>query len=1000
MNAKPSDSWRTTLTGTRKSDSRFLETSSTAITDSAKWATSIATIDATPFIVVGSAARFNNLFVAETVPRDESDEDRDVTNNLVVRSAFSAPSPIHSMSASGSRLLTGDNTGCVQIFELDHAELGGKGKGLAHIAEFSMIPSKTRAPISPPQKMVGSLRIQAMEFAPRAVESEDASDRFLATVGKTLYVCNLEEQKVVTSENIGADTLLTASWSPHMDSQLICAGGVDRSVNVVDARLLGSPTAVIWTAADAHQLSVTDIQFNPFVPYLMASVGEDAVVKLWDLRYLRHPVGRIDAHYHTINSIAWSNSHAETLATASSDRSWRAWAFMSGAETLRDTSPEAFVGCPGSEWGRAPYAESKSKIAIGAQMIGESTDYSSPVIRVVSSRRYLDTYYTVSAVGQVCCHTLAGDVFEPIVPHYFDAESTAERTVEELIHTRDLTPAYSDVVNICRTARQDGQLLALNEVAILKLCTPPPPVDPTSWNFPARDMTERTVGSEAVTKLRAEMDEFTYLLPPGFGDVMTSMKLIKPRLRSELGMAISRCEIVTDVLDGKWETVTKEEKLICKGMELDQHFINGSSLRFLVQAVLQHEYIKGLSFGLKLIQIIEDTPQRPFSDTTDLFSLLLFPTVFDDSAHFPPADLGETTLYNRRKGVVAEYVNQLLEIDRENVNNLPRKSSKQQEVTPQAGKTRHVRSASTATTVTASEGRVSTALRPPTEPKSQAMRRLTETSDTITPMLRLEIRLAKAQQNNGDNLYAEVIKIFDSLDEPTEEGGMKQKRPFAEKTISAYAISLYFDALLHHCRFLDYYSTLFDLVALYVNHDIANTLLDHALDCGSLGFDAQINELYLIATSKLAEALDRNNPTREPLEEVLFLAIDKLKEALVLVVQCGGYLSKLGQADKDRVEKIRAGFLTLFSTLRTSLLRALDLIDTVMGAGGVRGAAQSAQSAVRDTVITSTTVSSRRFGQPVVGPTHNPATEFLMEVNGLVDTLGKVGRTDVTALVN
>lgn len=76
---------------------------------------------------------------------------------------------------------------------------------------------------------------------------------------------------------------------------------------------------------DAHKGAVTDVRFNPFVPFWMASCGncasifqcsfissysrgscskgEDAVVKLWDLRYLAHPVGHIDSHYQGIHSV-------------------------------------------------------------------------------------------------------------------------------------------------------------------------------------------------------------------------------------------------------------------------------------------------------------------------------------------------------------------------------------------------------------------------------------------------------------------------------------------------------------------------------------------------------------------------------------------------------------------------------------------------------------------------------------------------------------------------
>ncbi|KAJ3152758.1 hypothetical protein HDU86_005517 [Geranomyces michiganensis] len=987
MNARPSSSWRESVHGNRSG--HLVETSTTTIADSTKWATSIAVVEDTSFLVVGSAAPSNNLFIAETVPEAKADTEFPVTNNLVMRSVFTAPRAIHSMCVSGDRLLTGGDGGGIQIFELDHDELGEKGKGLAHVDPFQLLPPNSKAPISPPQKLAGSLRVQSLDFSPRSVPDASSTD-LLATVGRTLYRCDLEAMKVIGAETVGTDALITASWSPHVGSQLICTGGVDRSIHVIDARLFGGTSASIWKTSEGHQSPVTAVEFNPFVPYWMASAGENAVIKMWDLRYLQHCVGRIDAHYQGIHSIAWSNSHAETLTTASSDRSWRAWAFMSGADTVRTTSQDVFVGCPGSEWGRQRYSEAKAEVAIGAQMIGEYTEYTSPVIKVASSRRHLDTYYTVSAIGQVCCHTLPGEAFEPVIPHFYDSASfPAEHDVEESIHTRNLSPAISDVVTICRTARQEGQLIAPNEAELLKLCTPLPPRDASTWNIPVPSMTERVVNIDAVEKVREELDESTYFLPPGFETVATSMELVKAKLRTDLSMAISRCELVTEVLNGSWEAVTRDEKLICKGMEQDIHFINGATLRFFVQAVLQQDLIKGLTLGLKLTSIIADTPQRPFTDTAEVFGVLLFPTVFEDASTLPPPD---PLRVERRKAALAEHVAQLMAQDKESVVKLAQTAARTKvKEDPTAAKKGHARSLSMTETGAAFGGLVNGS-----DTKAQAIRKLTETSESILPMLRLETRIAKTMSSGKleTEMHADVLRSFDTLDDQDgAEGETKSKRPFAEKTISVYAIRAYLDALLFHRRFLEYYTTCFDLVALYVTHDIANALLDHCVARATEKFDAQINELYGVATAKLAEALDQSNPSPDPLEDVLLVAIDKLKEGLVMIVQCGALLSKLGMADKERADTIRGSFSHLFGVLRTSLLRALDLIDRVLGAGGVRGAAQSAQSALRDTVMMSTTTAAqRRFGQPIISTGPNPSSEFLAEVNALVDALGKVGR--------
>ncbi|KAJ3017626.1 hypothetical protein HKX48_003450 [Thoreauomyces humboldtii] len=1007
MNERPSDSWRQTLNPRGKKGQRttLVDTSIATIQDGAKWATSMAVVEDTPFVVVGSASRSNNLFIIETIPETADDEDSEASQLIKVRSTFTAPNPIHTLSVSGSHLLTGGAGGCVQVFDMDHDELDQKGRGMAHVTEMALVAARARAPISPPQKMAGSLRIQCLEFAPRtlASPSDDASvapqtapaTLFLATIGKTLSLCDFQTLKVTSTTAIGSDALQTATWSPHVDTRMIATGGVDRSINVLDARLLGDPTTIVWKVPDAHGGAVTDVRFNPFVPYWLASTGDDRVVKMWDVRYLSHPVARIGAHYHAVHSLAWSNSHAETITTVSSDRSWRAWSFLSGADTRRDddASGSAFVSCPGSEWGRSSYAEGREMAVIGAQMVGEFSDDVSPLIRVVASKRLLDTYYTLSAVGEVCCHTVAGNAFSPVIPHRFDmTDHPLEHEVEHQIHTRKLPAAYLDVVQICREARQEGKLLAANEKEILELCIPTAPIDATRWTVPLPSMSERTAGQAAVECVRGELDGYTYFLPPKFGRTIEGMRLIKPGPQKDFELAVARCRIVTDVLEGRWDTVVKDEKLIRRGMELDPHFINGNTLRFLIQSILQHDYIKGLSLGLKFVQVIEDTPQRAFSDTADAFGVLLFPTVFDDATWLPPPtpDWDNVPAATRKLAVVAEFAVQALKRDNEEALVVD---------VSDAGspvKKGHARGTSLDTGgKVAATGRNGTS----SDVKAKAMKRLTETSDMIAPMLRLEIRLSKAVLNPTPTFHADVLRIFENIEEENDEEETLQKRPFAERTVSAYAVRFYFDALIHHERFQEYWTTCFDVAALYAQHDISHNLLDHALRCGWPQFDLYVRTLYDSSTSKLAEALEVDREAeRETLTAVLLNAIDLLNEAIVPVVQCGGYLAKLGALDRERTDALKGEFLELFNMLRFSLLRALDVIGTVVGAGCVREGAQSSQAAVKNTLQTSA-VAGRRMGggaggSNVAGGPHNPAAELMTEISSLVDALGKVGRTD------
>lgn len=105
------------------------------------------------------------------------------------------------------------------------------------------------------------------------------------------------------------------------DTHLIGAGGVDRALSVFDTRVMGldqaeattpvvtgpniSGTAVSWFKYGAHQSGViTDVQWSPFVPFWLASSG-DNMVHVWDMRFMNGPVLSIDQHHQRVESVRY-----------------------------------------------------------------------------------------------------------------------------------------------------------------------------------------------------------------------------------------------------------------------------------------------------------------------------------------------------------------------------------------------------------------------------------------------------------------------------------------------------------------------------------------------------------------------------------------------------------------------------------------------------------------------------------------------------------------------
>jgi WD40 repeat protein len=93
---------------------------------------------------------------------------------------------------------------------------------------------------------------------------------------------------------LGLDTLYNASYSPH-SSNLICTGGTDKNLSILDARILGKNSkSIVMSYSEAHDSAITDSKFNEFIPYWMASAGEDGVVKVFIYRHLKYRFGIFD----------------------------------------------------------------------------------------------------------------------------------------------------------------------------------------------------------------------------------------------------------------------------------------------------------------------------------------------------------------------------------------------------------------------------------------------------------------------------------------------------------------------------------------------------------------------------------------------------------------------------------------------------------------------------------------------------------------------------------
>ncbi|OUM67399.1 hypothetical protein PIROE2DRAFT_58787 [Piromyces sp. E2] len=88
---------------------------------------------------------------------------------------------------------------------------------------------------------------------------------------------------------------LNTKVMPSLPNQFVFSQRV-HSVNL-------NPTPIWKCSSSKKNIEITDIAWNPFVPYWIAVSRSDAVVNIWDLRYNKGHVGQVNGHYHSIKSV-------------------------------------------------------------------------------------------------------------------------------------------------------------------------------------------------------------------------------------------------------------------------------------------------------------------------------------------------------------------------------------------------------------------------------------------------------------------------------------------------------------------------------------------------------------------------------------------------------------------------------------------------------------------------------------------------------------------------
>lgn len=79
-------------------------------------------------------------------------------------------------------------------------------------------------------------------------------------------------------------------------------GSLSGSIKIYDLRVQGAG-GVVWKFKRGHEGAIRDLRWSPFIPYWFATCGEDACVKVWDVRYAKSAVLELMDHSNSVNSV-------------------------------------------------------------------------------------------------------------------------------------------------------------------------------------------------------------------------------------------------------------------------------------------------------------------------------------------------------------------------------------------------------------------------------------------------------------------------------------------------------------------------------------------------------------------------------------------------------------------------------------------------------------------------------------------------------------------------